>query len=419
MTDAVHLPVFRNEHLSISRLGKYEQCALAFYYQYVNPPEGLVRTLAEPAEFGTVLHAALERLYQWIIDTEYEGAFPEGELLEHFRVAWSESGLNGISLYQEGRDILRQYVTNLGTVDHMRVLAVEQEFNLLLCPDGSSRLVPADEKERWSKTDDHYVVNGYIDRVDRLGPGTVGIIDYKSNRQLFSKEELEDSLQMSVYSLAAQKLYPWARRIELSFEMLRHGIRQFTKRTDEELRAAHEYVRSLGARTERGPYPPTLNTYCGTCDHRTRCDAYESALTKQLELVKVSTSDLASLAAEYDRVTKIAKAAYARQKTLEDILKAAIGEEESLQLGSVVYRLEQYFSTTYPVEPLLALFKEVGVDSSSLLRIDNGALDAVLEKVETDETLPKTVRDLFRVRVAAKAVKLPQRPRLQARKKKP
>ena len=419
MTAAVSLPVFRNVHLSVSRIKRFEQCPLAFHYQYVDKPEAFAGEAGKsgPAEFGTVLHDALERCYRRILEDEYEGLFPEAELLEDYRMAWSESGLAGISLYGEGRDMLRRYASDAGHVDHMRTLAVEQEFNLLLGP-GVCRLVDESEKPRWAATPGHYVVNGFIDRVDRVDAETVLILDYKSNRFLFSPGELEDDLQMSVYSVASRLLWPWAKGVDLAFQMLRHGIRQTTRRTDEDLAVAKEYVLSLGERTERGPYEPRLNTYCGTCEHRVRCDAYKSAVERKLEVVKVSSDDLTALAMERERVAKIAKAAYARKETLDAILRDAIGDADSLELSGTVYRLLQYQDTDHPVPEIQKLFDEVGVNLLPALRIDNKALDAVIDEVEKDEGQPKMVRDLLRVRVAAKAVKIPQRPRIDARPKK-
>lgn len=416
---AVHLPTFRNEHLSVSRLKRFEECPLAFYFQYVNRPEGYERAFAEPAEFGTVLHDALERTYRWIVDEEYEGPFPEAQALEFFRHAWSVSGLTGVALYQEGRELLRAYAREVGLVDHMRTLAVEREFNLLLGP-GVCRLVDATEKPKWQLVEDHFVVNGFIDRVDRVDAETVEVIDYKSGRLLFTRDELAGDLQMSIYALVAREMYPWARRVRMNFHMLRHGIAQATDRSEDDLQAVREYVLSLGTRTERGPYDPKINTHCATCDHRVRCDAYRVALTRKLEVVKVSTDDMAALAIERERVAKIAKAAYARKEELDGVLKAAIARAgtETLELGGFVFRLLQYFNTEYPPEGVRALFDEVGVDCSSVIRIDNEAVEALLVKAEKDESIPHHLRDFLRVRLAAKAVKIPQKARIDARPKK-
>ena len=104
-----------------------------------------------------------------------------------------------------------------------------------------------------------FVINGFIDRIDRVDTESVEVIDYKSNRMLFSREELANDLQVSVYALVAPLLYPWAKRVEFSFHMLRHGpFRQWTHRTADQLASTREYLRAVGARTERGPYPATL-----------------------------------------------------------------------------------------------------------------------------------------------------------------
>ncbi len=415
MATAVSLPVFRNEHVSVSRLKRFEQCSLAFYLQYIDKADRAAGETgrSQPAEFGTVLHDALERTYKWIVEDEYDGRFPEGECLEFFRLAWTDSGLVGVSLYQEGRDLLRGYAKTVGHVDHMRTLAIEREFNLLLGP-SICRLVDASEKEKWRHVEDHFVVNGFIDRVDRVDADTVEVVDYKSSRMLFSKEELSGDLQMSIYALVARELFPWAGQVRMSFHMLRHGIAQVALRTGEDLLSAREYVLALGTRTERGPYEPKLNTYCGTCDHRNRCDAYKSAVERKFEAVTFSKEDLESLSAERERVACIAKAAYARKEHLDGILKNKIGETDSLELGGVVYRLLQFFETRYPVREIDEMLSKAGIDLAPAMCIDNKVLDALLKEAEEDERIPRTVRDFLRVRVAAKAVKIPQKPRINA-----
>jgi hypothetical protein len=235
---------------------------------------------------------------------------------------------------------------------------------------------------------------------------------------LFSREELSGDLQMSIYALVARELFPWASQVRMSFHMLRHGIAQVVFRTAEDLVSAREYVLALGTRTEKGPYEPKLNTYCGTCDHRSRCDTYKSAVERKFEAVAVSKDDLESISVERERVAKIAKAAYARKEHLDGILKNALGDRDSLELAGTVYRLVQFFDATYPVRELDELLRKADVDLTPAMCIDNKALDGLLKQVEEDERIPRMVRELLRVRVAAKAVKIPQRPRIDARPKK-
>jgi len=310
---------------------------------------------------------------------------------------------------------LRQYARWAGPVDHLRVLAVEREFNLLVGP-GVCRLVDAAEKPRWAETEDYYVVNGFVDRIDRVDARTVEVVDFKTNRMLFSREELAGDLQVGVYALVARLLYPWAEAVRLSFHMLRHGpLVQPTARTARELEAVQEYLRAVGARTERGPYPARLNRNCGTCDWRDGCDTYKAALAKKPALVAVSRENLESLAEERERVAAIAKAAYARKEQLDAVLRDAVGDRESLELAGYVYRVLQFSNTEYRATALLELFQEVGIDLSPALAVDNTALDQLLNAVEADEKQPRMVRDFLRARCAARAIRIPQKPRIDSR----
>ena len=55
------------------------------------------------------------------------------------------------------------------------------------------------------------------------------------------------------------------------------------------------------------------------------------------------------------------------------------------------------------------MLSKAGVDLTPAMCVDNKALDALLNEAEEDERIPRTVRDFLRVRVAAKAVKIPQK----------
>lgn len=98
---------FQNEHLSYSRLTRFEQCPLSFKLHYVEKRE------AEPGiplRFGKLVHAVLERLLREVIDDERSGPLSEARALELLREAWAAEGLTGLDLFQEGIDILKAFV---------------------------------------------------------------------------------------------------------------------------------------------------------------------------------------------------------------------------------------------------------------------------------------------------------------------
>ena len=354
---------FKNQHLSYSRLSRFETCPLSYRLHYIEKKQ------AEPGlplRFGKTIHAVLERLIKEVVDDERTGTLSEERAIELYREAWGAERLTGMDVFAEGLAILRRFIAEQGVVDHRDVLAIEKEFRLPVGP---------------------FEVLGFIDRVDWIDDETVEVIDYKTNHQLFARDEVDTSLQMSLYHVAAQRLWPWAKKVKLTFWMLRHGIRQQATRTEEQLADALAYVETLGRQTETATeYPARLNSNCSYCDHRKHCPAYAEALQGKREFIVEDLADLEGVAREREEVARLAKALYARKEELEDILKAQLKERDELVLGGVRYRMFATTSLDYPLEPTLSLLADAtGLSRDEVLgklgAIDKKALDALLKSL--------------------------------------
>ena len=354
---------FKNQHLSYSRLSRFETCPLSYRLHYIEKKQ------AEPGlplRFGKTIHAVLERLIKEVVDDERTGTLSEERAIELYREAWGAERLTGMDVFAEGLAILRRFIAEQGVVDHRDVLAIEKEFRLPVGP---------------------FEVLGFIDRVDWIDDETVEVIDYKTNHQLFTRDEVDTSLQMSLYEVAVRRLWPWAKKVKLTFWMLRHGVRQQTTRTEEQLADALVYVETLGRQTETATeYPARLNTNCSYCDHRKQCPAYAEALKGKREFIVEDLADLEGVAREREEVARLAKALYARKEELEDILKAKLKERDELVLGGVRYRMFATTSLDYPLEPTLSLLADAtGLSRYEVLgklgAIDKKALDALLKSL--------------------------------------
>ncbi|MCK6586526.1 MAG: PD-(D/E)XK nuclease family protein [Polyangiaceae bacterium] len=354
---------FKNQHLSYSRLTRFETCPLSYRLHYIEKQQ------AEPGlplRFGKTIHAVLERLIKEVVDDERTGPLSEERAIELYREAWGAERLTGMDVFAEGLAILRRFIAEQGVVDHRDVLAIEKEFRLPVGP---------------------FEVLGFIDRVDWIDDETVEVIDYKTNHQLFTRDEVDTSLQMSLYEVAVRRLWPWAKKVKLTFWMLRHGVRQQTTRTEEQLADALAYVETLGRQTETATeYPARLNTNCSYCDHRKQCPAYAEALKGKREFIVEDLADLEGVAREREEVARLAKALYARKEELEDILKAQLKERDELVLGGVRYRMFATTSLDYPLEPTLTLLADAtGLSRDEVLgklgAIDKKALDALLKSL--------------------------------------
>lgn len=354
---------FKNQHLSYSRLSRFETCPLSYRLHYIEKKQ------AEPGlplRFGKTIHAVLERLIKEVVDDERTGTLSEERAIELYRETWGAEQLTGMDVFAEGLAILRRFIAEQGVVDHRDVLAIEKEFRLPVGP---------------------FEVLGFIDRVDWIDDETVEVIDYKTNHQLFTRDEVDTSLQMSLYEVAVRRLWPWAKKVKLTFWMLRHGVRQQTTRTEEQLADALAYVETLGRQTETATeYPARLNTNCSYCDHRKQCPAYAEALKGKREFIVEDLADLEGVAREREEVARLAKALYARKEELEDILKAQLKERDELVLGGVRYRMFATTSLDYPLEPTLTLLADAtGLSRDEVLgklgAIDKKALDALLKSL--------------------------------------
>lgn len=357
---------FVNKHLSYSRLSRFEQCPASFKHHYV---EKRTAEPGVPLKFGKLLHAVLEILVREHMVNERTGPLSEDRAIELYREGWGEAGLTGMEVFQEGLDIIGDFVRDQGELDHRNVLAIEKEFRHQL---------------------GRFTVLGYIDRIDWVDDETIEVIDYKTNRMLFTRDEVDHSLQMSLYELAVRELWPWAKKVQLTFHMLRHGVRMRTERTPEQLDAARSYVETVGAMTEEATeFPARINNNCIYCDHKQHCPAYADALKGKRSEVCEDTSDLESVAREREEVSQLAKILYARKKELETVLKGHLKDHDELVLSGVRYKMFNTTRVTHPLERTVEIIgKTSGLSWEDVIRriavVDNKALKGLIKEVAQD-----------------------------------
>jgi RecB family exonuclease len=374
---------FANAHLSYSRLSRFEQCPRSFKFQYIDK---LPSEPGMPLRFGKVVHAALERLLREVIEQERSGPLDPNRAVTLFAEAWRAEGIAGLQEFAAGVQMIREYVRAEGIVDHRDVLAVEKEFRLQV---------------------GRFEVLGFIDRVNRIDDETIEVLDYKTNRALFTRDELDSSMQMSLYEIAVRRLWPWAKTVRLVFTMLRHGIRQTTSRTPEQLEAALAYVETLGRMTEETTdYPARVGGQCVWCDHRANCDAYGKALAGGRKELGADLADLEAVAREREEVASLAKILTARKYELEGVLKAHLRDRDELVIGPMRYSLATTTSTSYPLDRTLRVLEaQTGKPRDELLArvaiVDKDALDALVR--ETTKGLDKSGGHIFRAELDAVA----------------
>jgi putative RecB family exonuclease len=114
---------------------------------------------------------------------------------------------------------------------------------------------------------------GFIDRVDKLESGGLSIIDYKTNKELFSSAYLEEDLQLTLYQLAAEQT--WQLPVEkLTLYHLRSNTACSCLPRDEvQLEQARQLVLDVAENIAQERFPAIENQYC-PCDFPEHCPYY-------------------------------------------------------------------------------------------------------------------------------------------------
>lgn len=367
---------FKNKYLSVSRIKQYEKCPLAFKMGYID--EDVERWHEkDAADFGKVVHEAFELIFNWVDEAEFIGSVPDEIVIEKYREAFAkaEGHVVGSDRYKEGLEIVRTYFRVHQQVSYLEVVATEQQFMLdIETDDGSAR----------------FQISGVIDRVDRVSPKRIRVIDYKTNRFLFTREELDTDLQMSVYGIAAKQLWPWAEEVEYGFDMLRHATRQRTRRTDEQLNAAADYMIAMGMRIESAlDFPPNLNPLCPWCDFRESCKTYHDAAQKGETTLSymMAADDLARVSEERERAQSLERIAKQRRKEMDRIILARCSalEVAEIAIGEMRYAPTQNSDIEYPFAKVVDVLAEaLAVPSDEVIRrvarIGKGRMDDLIKE---------------------------------------
>jgi DNA helicase-2/ATP-dependent DNA helicase PcrA len=240
--------------LSASAIEIYEECPLRFKLER---EWNLPRDVPASLHYGAAMHGVLRTFYD---AKRYGRETGDEELLEQFRSALASAGIADRYQYElylrQGIEQLRQFFEGARSAPPPEVMETERRFELQV---GSAKLA------------------GRVDRIDRTGPDTVAIVDYKTGKPK-SQEDADDSLQLSLYALAARET--WGKRADrLVFHNLENNTPIYSTRTDAELEAAKLRVEEVAKRIARGEFPPNPKYHCVHCPYRNLCPATEKVVS--------------------------------------------------------------------------------------------------------------------------------------------
>ncbi len=217
------------------------------------------------------------------------------EMLQFYEENWLSQGYESLeeeARYKEyGKDILTRF-WEIHTADFRLPVALEHSFYLDI---------------------EGVKLRGFIDRVDKLDSGGLSIIDYKTNQELFTKDYMENDLQLTIYQMAAEQT--WNLTVE---KLTLYHLRSNTActcppRDKERISQTRQLVLEVAENINRGNFPATENEYC-PCDFPEHCPYYRHQYIKT-EIQPVRQEALPGIAAA-DAVERYAEL-QARIKELE------------------------------------------------------------------------------------------------------
>jgi len=127
---------------------------------------------------------------------------------------------------------------------------------------------------------------GRIDRIDRAPNGSVVITDYKTGKPQ-SQEDADESLQLSVYALAARE--KWGYRVDqLVFHNLLENVSVVSRRTGLQLEAARLKVDEVAQNIAAGKFEANPGFWCSFCPYRNHTPTTEKRLYSIPTAKKVS-----------------------------------------------------------------------------------------------------------------------------------
>jgi putative RecB family exonuclease len=247
--------------LSPSRAADFIQCPLLYRFRVV---DRIPERPSPVAVRGTVVHAALERLFDLPAEQRTLQAATQLLAPQWERIREESPELAG--LFADDAVALAQ---GLACAEDL----LARWFSM----EDPTRLEPSD-RELYVETrlDDGLVLRGYVDRIDVSADGRVRIVDYKTGRAPSEYSEAKAMFQMKFYALVLWRLRG---RLPSLLQLVYLGNGEILRYSPEEadLLATERKVKALWVAIQRaartGDWRPSPSKLCDWCDHHALCPA--------------------------------------------------------------------------------------------------------------------------------------------------
>ena len=350
----------------------YQTCPLQYKLQYI---DGLRPKERWYFSFGSTIHLCAEYFFQ----VKVPPPPTLEELLQFYEQSWRPEGYESAeeeaNYKAYGREILTAF-HEIHSRDFHMPLAVEKLFYIDI---GDIKL------------------RGYIDRVDKLASGGLAIVDYKTNKELFTKDYLGKDLQLTLYQVAAEQL--WQLPVE---RLTLYHMRSNTQvscpgRGPAQLNDAKQLVLDVADKINSKIFPATENDYC-PCDFSEHCPYYRHLYSTEPEKTTGETPVTAIGANGVERYVSLQAQIKDLQQELNELRQKIIEYCEAAGLSRVygpdneiTYQLVEM--TGFDEDEVKALLEPEGF-WERVIGLDQSKLKQLLDDESVAEDIRKRLESL-------------------------
>ncbi len=288
----------------------YQTCPLQYKLQYI---DGLKPKDKWYFSFGSTMHLCAEYFFH----VKVPPPPTLEELLQFYEQSWRPEGYESAeeeAKYKDyGREILTAFYEIQNRDFHMP-LAVEKLFYIDI---GGIKL------------------RGYIDRVDKLESGGLAIVDYKTNKELFTTDYLEQDLQLTLYQVAAEQLWQLPVEKLTLYHMRSNTPVSCSGRGPAQLNDAKQLVLDVADSINRQIFPATENDYC-PCDFPEYCPYYRHQyINEAAEAASAEETPAVITGDKVERYASLQAQIKALQQDLNELRQEIIEYCEAKELNRV------------------------------------------------------------------------------------
>ena len=229
--------------LSYTQISQYQSCPLCYKLQYIDNLEPKEKSYFS---FGSTMHACTEHFFKRLSPPSLD------ELLQFYEQNWESAGYESPEQEAEYRAYGREILSKFWEAHHTNFkvpVAIERQFYVDI---------------------EGIKLGGKIDRVDKLDSGGLAIVDYKTSRELFTANQLQKDLQLTLYQIAAEQTWQLPVHKLTLYHLRSNTACSCEPRSEVQLEEARQLVLEIARKIEAKDFPATENDFC-PCDFEEHC----------------------------------------------------------------------------------------------------------------------------------------------------